>query len=117
MLNIETMERPKRSGRTIDQQIGAAVRDTRKARGMSQTELGNHIHVTFQQVQKYEKGTNRVAVSTLLDICRALDVAPIDILAGLVDPDQKTEMSDILQENKLLRDRLTRIRDFIASQG
>lgn len=83
MLDIETNERPKRSGRTIDQQIGAAVRDARKARGMSQTDLGQNIHVTFQQVQKYEKGTNRIAVSTLLDICRALDVAPIDILTNL----------------------------------
>ncbi|MGV1900094.1 helix-turn-helix domain-containing protein [Agrobacterium sp. 22-3674b3] len=83
MLDIEINERPKRSGRTIDQQIGAAVRDARKARGMSQTDLGQHIHVTFQQVQKYEKGTNRIAVSTLLDICGALDVAPIDILTNL----------------------------------
>ena len=114
MLNIETTERPKRSGRTIDQLIGAAVRDARKARGMSQTELGNHIHVTFQQVQKYEKGTNRVAVSTLLDICRALDVAPIDILTGLIDPDKKTEMSEVLQENRDLKEQLAKVRRLVS---
>ena len=114
MLNIVTTDRPKRSGRTIDQQIGAAVRDTRKARGMSQTELGNHIHVTFQQVQKYEKGTNRIAVSTLLDICRALDVAPIDILTGLVDLDQKSEISEVLQENRDLKDQLAKVRRLVS---
>ncbi|NTE81588.1 helix-turn-helix transcriptional regulator [Agrobacterium tumefaciens] len=114
MLNIETTERPKRSGRTIDQQIGAAVRDTRKARGMSQTDLGNHIHVTFQQVQKYEKGTNRIAVSTLLDICRALDVAPTDILSGLIDPDQKSEISDVLQENRDLKEQLAKVRRLVS---
>ncbi len=114
MLNIETTERPKRSGRTVDQQIGAAVRDTRKARGMSQTELGNHIHVTFQQVQKYEKGTNRIAVSTLLDICRALDVAPMDILTGLIDPDQKTEMSEVLRENRDLKEQMAKVRRLVS---
>lgn len=114
MLNIETTERPKRSGRSIDQQIGVAVRDARKARGMSQTELGNHIHVTFQQVQKYEKGTNRVAVSTLLDICRALDVAPIDILTGLIDPDKKTEMSEVLRENRDLKEQLAKVRRLVS---
>lgn len=113
MLYIETNERPKRSGRTIDQQIGAAVRDARKARGMSQTDLGQYIHVTFQQVQKYEKGTNRIAVSTLLDICGALEVAPIDILTGLIDPDKKTEMSEVLQENRDLKEQLAKIRRIV----
>ena len=114
MLDIEANDRPKRSGRTIDQQIGTAVRETRKARGMSQTDLGNHIHVTFQQVQKYEKGTNRIAVSTFLDICRALGVQPIDILTGLIDPDQKTEMSEVLQENRDLKEQLAKVRRLVS---
>ncbi|QCM10060.1 helix-turn-helix transcriptional regulator [Agrobacterium tumefaciens] len=114
MLNTETTERPKRSGRTIDQQIGAAVRDLRKARGMSQTDLGSHINVTFQQVQKYEKGTNRISVSTLLDICRALDAAPIDILTGLIDEDRKTDMADVLQENKDLKEQLAKVRRLVS---
>lgn len=114
MLNTETTGRAKRSGRTIDQQIGAAVRDMRKARGMSQTELGDHINVTFQQVQKYEKGTNRIAVSTFLDICRALDVAPIEILTGIVDPEQKTEMNEVLQENRDMKEQLAKVRRLVS---
>lgn len=114
MLNIETTERPKRSGRTVDQLLGAALRDLRKARGMSQTELGNHINVTFQQVQKYEKGTNRIAVSTLLDICRALDAAPIDILTGLIDEDRKTDMSEVLKENRGLKEQLAKVRRLVS---
>lgn len=114
MLNIEHTERPKRSGRSIDQQIGAAVRELRRVRGMSQEKLGDNIHVTFQQVQKYEKGTNRIAVSTLIDICRALDASPIDILAGVIDEDVKTDMTEILEENRVLREQLASVRRLIS---
>lgn len=43
-------------------------------RGMSQQELGAALDITFQQIQKYEKGTNRISASRLIDICDALDV-------------------------------------------
>ena len=48
----------------------------RMVRGCSQTELGKAVGVTFQQVQKYEKGTNRVSASRLLRIANVLKVAP-----------------------------------------
>ena len=47
----------------IDVEIGARVRQARVAAGLSQSELGAHLGISFQQVQKYEKGKNRVAVS------------------------------------------------------
>lgn len=70
----------------IDSVIGRRVRRIRTARGMSQTELGNAINVTFQQIQKYEAGTNRIAASTLIRMAAALGVEPNDLLTSTVTP-------------------------------
>ncbi len=43
--------------------------------GMTQTDLGDALDLTFQQVQKYERGTNRISASRLYDLCRVLDVS------------------------------------------
>ena len=56
----------------IDVQIGGIIRDRRAALGLTQAELGKAIGVTFQQVQKYERGVNRVAAATLLKVADAL---------------------------------------------
>ena len=58
----------------VDRHIGARVRARRSEIGMSQERLGETIGVTFQQIQKYEKGVNRVSASTLLNIAEVLDV-------------------------------------------
>ncbi|MBB3608635.1 helix-turn-helix transcriptional regulator [Rhizobium sp. BK602] len=67
----------------VDRAIGATIRGFRQLAGMSQERLADGIGVTFQQVQKYEKGMNRVAASTLLRICTVLHVSPMDILGPL----------------------------------
>jgi len=54
--------------------VGSRVRMQRKMRGMSQTTLGDALHLTFQQVQKYEKGTNRIGASRLQQISNILQV-------------------------------------------
>ena len=54
--------------------IGHRIRARRMQLGLSQTELGAAIGVTFQQIQKYEKGTNRVATSRLPQIAKILDI-------------------------------------------
>ena len=81
---VPTEATPPRAGRAdpIDVLIGRRVRRLRVARGLSQTELGNAISVTFQQIQKYEAGTNRIAASTLVRIAAVLDVAPDELLSG-----------------------------------
>ncbi|MGI3903858.1 MAG: helix-turn-helix domain-containing protein [Janthinobacterium lividum] len=56
--------------------IGARVRAARISAGLSQTELGAAIGISFQQVQKYEKGADRVAASTLQMLATALGVHP-----------------------------------------
>jgi transcriptional regulator with XRE-family HTH domain len=59
-----------------DAEIARRVRALRLRRGLSQSELGSALGVTFQQVQKYEKGTNRISAGRLYRIAEALD-API----------------------------------------
>lgn len=58
----------------IDQYVGSRIRARRVGLRMSQTKLGQTIDVTFQQVQKYENGTNRVSASNLYKVARALGV-------------------------------------------
>jgi transcriptional regulator with XRE-family HTH domain len=75
----------------IDRHVGSRVRMRRVLVGMSQEKLGDSLGLTFQQVQKYEKGTNRIGASRLQQIAKILQVpvsfffegAPVD--AGLVD--------------------------------
>ncbi len=59
----------------VDVHVGARVRMRRKLLGMSQTGLGDALGLTFQQVQKYERGTNRISASRLYDLSRVLDVS------------------------------------------
>jgi transcriptional regulator with XRE-family HTH domain len=61
----------------IDGQVGNRVRIRRMLLGMSQEKLGDLLGLTFQQVQKYEKGINRIGAGRLFEIARILDV-PID---------------------------------------
>jgi transcriptional regulator with XRE-family HTH domain len=58
----------------IDVHVGARIRLRRTLLGISQTTLAEAMGLTFQQVQKYEKGTNRVSSSRLVDVANALDV-------------------------------------------
>ena len=58
----------------IDMHVGKRVRLRRTLLGMSQEQLGAELNVTFQQVQKYERGANRVSASRLWDISQILDV-------------------------------------------
>ena len=58
----------------VDLHVGARVRMRRKFLGMSQEGLAETIDLTFQQVQKYERGSNRISASKLFEIARALKV-------------------------------------------
>ena len=58
----------------IDVHVGSRVRLRRTLLGMSQERLGEALGLTFQQVQKYERGVNRVGASRLFDLSRVLDV-------------------------------------------
>lgn len=70
-----------------DKFVGQNIRLFRKAKGLSQTQLGEAIGVTFQQVQKYENGFNRVGSSRLARIATALEVPVQSFFDGIL-PEQ-----------------------------
>ena len=63
-----------------DIEAGMNVRRIRKHLRLSQSDLAEALDLTFQQVQKYERGSNRISVSKLMQISRALKCSPMDIL-------------------------------------
>jgi len=63
-----------KSANDADKYVGARVKMRRLMMGMSQGKLGDALNLTFQQVQKYEKGANRIGASRLLQLSEALDV-------------------------------------------
>jgi transcriptional regulator with XRE-family HTH domain len=69
----------------IDIHVGSRVRLRRTLLGMSQEKLGEAIGLTFQQVQKYERGANRIGASRLYDLSRVLDV-PVSFFFDDVRP-------------------------------
>src|ERR1700730_331488 len=63
-----------KSPNSMDKHLGSRVRMRRMMLDMSQTALGDALGITFQQVQKYEKGTNRISASRLQQVCHILQV-------------------------------------------
>jgi transcriptional regulator with XRE-family HTH domain len=90
--------KPKRATEQ-DRIVGARIQMLRKSKGLSQTALGSAVGVTFQQVQKYENGQNRVGAGRLSEIARLLEV-PVSAFFeegdGAVALEQ-TELFDILR--------------------
>ena len=84
----------------VNVSIGRSLRKIRKLRKLSQTELANMIDVSFQQVQKYENGTNRISLSALLLICMSLDIPIGQLFADIADNFEPMMMSK--QESQLL---------------
>ena len=91
----------------VDIHVGSRVRLRRTLLGMSQEKLGEAIGLTFQQVQKYERGANRVGASRLFDLSRVLDVPvgfffdemPADVAAS--SPAQRPGIDRPLPEQEL----------------
>ena len=69
----------------LDVALGLRIRQRRKSLGVSQTALADAIGLTFQQIQKYERGFNRVSFSRLVDIAHALDCRVVDLIGDLDD--------------------------------
>ena len=74
----------------VDIHVGSRVRQRRTLLGMSQEKLGDAVGLTFQQIQKYERGTNRIGCSRLYEFSKMLDVPvayffdemPVNVLVG-----------------------------------
>ena len=70
----------------VDVTVGARVRELRIKHSMSQTKLGDAIGVTFQQIQKYENGSNRMGASRLMQVATALRVPVAYLFEGIDGP-------------------------------
>ena len=77
---------PTKSSNPTDKHVGARVRIRRLMLGMSQTKLGEAVGLTFQQIHKYEKGTNRIGASRLQQIAHVLQVPVSFFFEGLPLP-------------------------------
>jgi transcriptional regulator with XRE-family HTH domain len=95
----------KKAPNPIDKHVGSRVRMRRMMIGMSQEKLGEKLGITFQQIQKYEKGTNRIGASRLQQIATVLSVpvsfffegAPVpEGFGGLSEPASPAYVSDFL---------------------
>jgi transcriptional regulator with XRE-family HTH domain len=96
----------KKSPNPIDKHVGSRVRMRRMMVGMSQEKLGEKLGITFQQIQKYEKGTNRIGASRLQQIALVLAVpvafffegapTPESMSSSLAEPPSPAYVSDFL---------------------
>jgi len=73
-IGSEVETRSARKANPVDMHVGTRVRMRRMLLGMSQEKLGELLGLTFQQVQKYEKGVNRIGASRLYELSKVLDV-------------------------------------------
>ena len=82
----DTTGEAQRSPNPVDLHVGGRVRMRRKVLGVSQERLAEALGLTFQQVQKYERGANRVSASKLYEIARFLSAPIAYFFEGLSDP-------------------------------
>jgi transcriptional regulator with XRE-family HTH domain len=80
--------------RPVDRSVGRRVRMVRVSRELSQTALASQLGLTFQQLQKYEKGTNRISASKLHDIAHILGVEVASFFEDAADPEKLAAISD-----------------------
>jgi len=97
----------KKSANQVDALVGKKIRARRTAVDMSQSELGKALGITFQQVQKYESGTNRVGAGRLYDIAKLLGVPVSYFYEGLY---QHPDVEEPVSDETLIAQALERIR-------
>jgi transcriptional regulator with XRE-family HTH domain len=113
----------KKTPNPIDVHVGARVRMRRILAGLSQEKLGDALGITFQQIQKYEKGSNRMGASRLQEAAKVLGV-PVNFFfegaspdlamsQGFAEPEGKVYVADFMggTEGKQLLTAFSRIKD------
>lgn len=95
--NPEGRQSVRRTGKPnpVDVHVGSRVRLRRTLLGLSQEKLGDALGLTFQQVQKYERGANRIGASRLFDLSRVLDV-PVSFFFDDMTP-EATERKPVVE--------------------
>ncbi|MBL4789767.1 MAG: helix-turn-helix transcriptional regulator [Kordiimonadaceae bacterium] len=86
----------------VDLAVGQRVRQLRRERRITQADLAESIGLTFQQVQKYERASNRISASKLVEIAGVLDVPVADLFTSVddnIDPDMADDDLKVLLES------------------
>jgi len=90
----------------IDREIGGVLRRVRLGAGLSQQAVARLVGTSFQQIQKYERGVNRVPLSRLILFCEALDVTVLDVVAEVVEIASGSARRDVRASDEAAATRL-----------
>lgn len=93
----------------LDAEIGRRLREARIVRGMSQTELGDALGITFQQIQKYEKGLNRIGSGRLFKISRILCLPVTYFYDGLDEAASPTQSRPVVETDEVIATKTIRV--------
>ncbi len=80
----------------VDVHVGKRLKQIRTLRRMSQTDVAKRLNLSFQQIQKYEIGSNRIAASRLFELSRILDVPTSYFFEGIAEPDAASRRDNSL---------------------
>lgn len=96
----------------VDVHVGRKLKQIRTTRRMSQTDVAKQLDLSFQQIQKYEIGSNRIAASRLYELSRILDVSTSYFFEGLQEEDinPNTGRTDIMSAVASIKDESVRSR-------
>lgn len=89
----------------IDEIVGRNVREKRVLAGMSQDELAKVVGITFQQIQKYERGSNRISASRLVELANAMRTPVVELFAGVADEAKEMEtrkLAEMRREHRIV---------------
>jgi transcriptional regulator with XRE-family HTH domain len=101
--------------RDTDIEAGARIKEMRKASGLSQGDLAEGLGITFQQIQKYENGSNRMSVGVFVAICQTLGASPMDILSTFFVEEELSSYPRLSTTVISLKEKLTQIRNLASA--
>ena len=102
-------------GNPVDVHVGKRIKTRRLVRGWTQDELANAVGLSFQQVQKYERGSNRVSAGRLYELSKALQVPIQYFFDDYIDEHEDTD-TDSLKEDSIDFEGVDRIGDAVLSE-
>lgn len=109
---MQKRERVAKAPNDTDIFVGSRLREVRRSKNISQKQLAEKLNLTFQQIQKYEKGINRISVGTLFDLSSALGVAPNSLLREC----SKVAKLEEENETKVLSKVITSLKSFTIEE-
>lgn len=94
----------------VDIHVGKRIKEIRTVRGLTQSNVADHLGISFQQLQKYETGANRVSASRMFELSKLLNITPSFFFEGLEGQDYDT-MPPMDMETARIASALSRIKN------